>query len=372
MSYIQLPYGYVKSNKQIQFNLPRNYENSQYVKRLPYITNKGPDVENKVFNALKNREDFKKWLLATSDYGQEIQENLNAILGQDEKFNNAIVRHALDLKNEAIFLNTNPLNVTFHNGKKFDLVNPVISRLATQAKASKLTDYELTKKILGQGETDKFQNRSELFKKGLDEIIDNEDDDQNTGSGGSSNGGGRGGGSRNDGTPPRSPPDLYVENTPAENSRRIAHANEERFQNRRLREREREISNIPRGIVKTRKNSMAKNFPDTPHATPYSSDYIPHPPYSPRETSFLFLDGSLSPLRNRLPNIAPLPSRTSIDNFARLLTRIIDDKSNTIKITPKKSTPNINETNLSKQLREIFPNLNEVIKEDSNDLKLMI
>ena len=182
-------------------------------------------------------------------------------------------------------------------------------------------------------------------------------------------GGGRGGGSRNDGTPPRSPPDLYVENTPAENSRRIAHANEERFQNRRLREREREISNIPRGIAKTRKSSMAKNFPDTPPATPYSSDYIPHAPYSPRETSFLFLDGSSSPLRNRLPNIAPLPSRTSIDNFARLLTRIIDDKSNTIKITPKKSTPNINETNLSKQLREIFPNVNEDIKEDSNDLK---
>ena len=33
MSYIQLPYGFVKNNKQIQFNLPRNYENSQYIKK---------------------------------------------------------------------------------------------------------------------------------------------------------------------------------------------------------------------------------------------------------------------------------------------------------------------------------------------------
>ena len=365
MSYIQLPYGFVKNNKQIQFNLPNNYEENQYIKRLPYITNKGPAVENQILNVLKNREDLKKWLLATSEYGEEIQEDLNAIVGYDEKFNNAIVRHALDLKNEAIFRNPNPLNVTFHDVKKFDLVNPVIGKLATQVKASKLTDYELTKKILGQGETDKLQNRFELFKKGLDEIIndDDEDDDENTGRGE----GGRWGG--DGGTPPRPPPDLYGGNTPAENSRRIAQANDERFQNRRLREREREISNIPWGIVKSRKSSMDINFPDTPPATPYGGDFIPHPPYSPSETSFLFPDGSLSPLRNRLPNIAPLPSRPSIDNFARPLTRIIDDKSNTIEITPKKPAPNINKTNLSKQLQEIFPNVNEVIKEDSNDFK---
>ena len=86
MSYIQLPYGFVKNNKQIQFNLPRNYEDSQYIKRLPYISNKGPDVENNILNALKNREDFRKWLLATSDYGQEMQDDLNAIVGYNEKF----------------------------------------------------------------------------------------------------------------------------------------------------------------------------------------------------------------------------------------------------------------------------------------------
>ena len=80
--------------------------------------------------------------------------------------NNAIVRHALDLKNEAIFGNPNPLNVTFHDVKKFDLVIPIIDKLATQVKASKLIDYELTKKKLGQCKTDKLQNRFELFNKG--------------------------------------------------------------------------------------------------------------------------------------------------------------------------------------------------------------
>ena len=123
--------------------------------------------------------------------------------------------------------------------------------------------------------------------------------------------------------PPRPPLDLYGGNTPAENSRHIAQANDERSQNRRLRERERQISNILREIVKSRKSSMDINFPDTPPATPYGGDFIPHPLYSPHETSFLFLHGSLSPLQNRLPNIAPLPSRPSIDNFARPLTLII-------------------------------------------------
>ena len=60
------------------------------------------------------------------------------------------------MKDEAIFRNPNPINVTFHDMEKFDLVNPVIGKLATQVRASTLTDYQLTKKILNQGEIDKL------------------------------------------------------------------------------------------------------------------------------------------------------------------------------------------------------------------------
>ena len=123
---------------------------------------------------MKNREDLKKWLLATSDYGNEIQQDLNAIVGFDEKFNNAIVRHSLDRKDEAIFRIPNPINVTFHDMKKFDLVNPVIGKLAAQVRASKLTDYELTKKILEQGEIDKLQLRLDALKNGANENDDDE------------------------------------------------------------------------------------------------------------------------------------------------------------------------------------------------------
>ena len=56
MSYIQLPYGYVK--KQFQFDLPCDYEESQYYKEVPHITNENPAVKNNPLNLLRNREDF--------------------------------------------------------------------------------------------------------------------------------------------------------------------------------------------------------------------------------------------------------------------------------------------------------------------------
>ena len=45
-----------------------------------------------------------------------------------------------------------------------------------------------------------------------------------------------------------------------------------------------------------------------------------------RETSFLSPEGSSSPLRNKLPNIAPLPSRPSVNSFSRPITEITDKK----------------------------------------------
>ena len=176
--YIQLLYGFVKNNKQILFNLPSDYEESQYYKEVPFITNDSPTVKNNLLNLLRNRDDFKKWLLATSDCGNEIQEDLNAIVGYNEKFNNAIVRHSLDRKDEAIFRNPNAINVTFHDMKKFDLVSPVIGKLASQVCASKLTDYELTKKLLEQGEIDNLQLRFDALKYGI-----NKDDDKDSGTG---------------------------------------------------------------------------------------------------------------------------------------------------------------------------------------------
>ena len=198
MSYIQLPYGYVKNNKQVQFNLPNNYEKSFYLKQAPYLRNQNPAVENNFINLIRNRHDLKNWLLATSKFGDRIQEDLNAIVGFDEKFTNAIVRHYLDLKDKAIFCNPNPMNVTFRYMKKFDLVNPVIGKLSSQVKASKLTDYELTKKILQKYEVDELQLRLDKLKYGIPK---DDDDDTKPGCGGNSGGTPRPGPPR----PPKAP-----------------------------------------------------------------------------------------------------------------------------------------------------------------------
>ena len=257
MLYIQLPYGYVKNNEQVQFNLPNNYDKSFYLKQSPYLTNQNPAVENNLINLIRNRDDLKKWLLATNKYGEEIQEDLNAIVGYNEKFTNAIVRHSLDLKDEAIFRNPNPINVTFHDMKKFDLVNPGIGKLASHVKASKLTDYELRKQILQKGEVDELLLRLDKLKYGIPK-----DDDDNTkpGSGGGSSGTPGPGPPR----PPKTPQqeideitqrldhlrgntlDVSPYNTREENSRIIAQINDEKFLNQQIKQRQSKLSKFPK------------------------------------------------------------------------------------------------------------------------------
>ena len=123
---------------------------------------------------------------------------MQLIVGCDEKFNNAIVRHALDLKDSAMFRNLNPLNVTFRDVKKFDMTNPITGKLAAQIKANKLSHEDLTKNILMQGEVEKIENRLAEIKKWRTRRARLDDDDNSRP--------GAGGGGRSDGSgggPPR-------------------------------------------------------------------------------------------------------------------------------------------------------------------------
>ena len=43
--------------------------------------------------------------------------------------------------------------------KKFDITNPIIGKLAAQIKANNLSNEDLTKKIIMQGEVQKIKNR---------------------------------------------------------------------------------------------------------------------------------------------------------------------------------------------------------------------
>ena len=83
--------------KKIKLDLPKNYRASQYIRRLPYIRNEDPNFINSIIHIANNRSDFRKFLLATSDYGKNIQENINAVLATG-KFNQVVVHRALDQK----------------------------------------------------------------------------------------------------------------------------------------------------------------------------------------------------------------------------------------------------------------------------------
>ena len=96
-----------------------------------------------------------------------MQEDLSAIVGYNEIFNNVIVRHALDLKNTGIFQNPNPLNLTFCDVQKFDLENAIIGKLAAQVEASKLTEDQLTKIILMRDQVSNIENRLEELRKAI-------------------------------------------------------------------------------------------------------------------------------------------------------------------------------------------------------------
>ena len=79
MSYISLPFSLVRKEK-IKLDLPKNYSASQYIKKLPYISKKDLNIQNSIIDIVNNRYDLKFFLLTTSDYGRNIQENINAVV----------------------------------------------------------------------------------------------------------------------------------------------------------------------------------------------------------------------------------------------------------------------------------------------------
>ena len=72
ISYISLPFGLVRKKKKIKLDLLKNYEASQYIRRLPYIRNEDPNFKTSIIDIVNNRSDLRKLLLATSDYGKNI------------------------------------------------------------------------------------------------------------------------------------------------------------------------------------------------------------------------------------------------------------------------------------------------------------
>ena len=136
----------IQKDKQIKSDLPKHYAASQYIKRLPYIENEDTNFQNKIIDLVNNRTDLQKYLLATSGYGDFIQEKINTI-ADDGKYNHAMVRRALDEKSKGLLQYGTPLSITFKDTKEFDIQNPIKGRLLSQVEANKLDNNILKEKL---------------------------------------------------------------------------------------------------------------------------------------------------------------------------------------------------------------------------------
>ena len=111
---------------------------------------------------------------------------------------------------------------------------------------------------------------------------------------------------------------------------------------------------------------QSRNLPPIDSAPVNQSFYsTPLPPIASDS-----VEKSLSPLRDKLPSIDPFPSLPNINDFSRPITDLVDEKNNTIEITPKKiDLPPIGQKQLSKELNKLFPDVDETIKEKENSFK---
>ena len=81
MSFIQLLYGIIDKQETTKLPISKNYATGEYFSRSPHIDNiNDSKQQNEGINLIQNRADFRKYLLATSDFGKSIQDNINNLV----------------------------------------------------------------------------------------------------------------------------------------------------------------------------------------------------------------------------------------------------------------------------------------------------
>ena len=100
-------------------------------------------LETQTFNSqlqIKLRvEDVKKFLLATTDFGNKIHGELS-LYGMDGKLDSATFRRKLDPISKNVIRNQNPMEFFFKDLKHFDAQNPVIGNLIKETDIGKKKD----------------------------------------------------------------------------------------------------------------------------------------------------------------------------------------------------------------------------------------
>ena len=86
-------------------------------------------------------KDIKKFLSATSNFGEEIQGELDLCV-TNNRLNEASFRRRLDPISKNILRNKNPIELLFKDAKHFDPQNPVIGSLIKEVDVGKKKRFE--------------------------------------------------------------------------------------------------------------------------------------------------------------------------------------------------------------------------------------
>ena len=354
-SYIQIPFGYRKKSNPLQFTAPKNNYENKLLQNIGYIKNvDDPKIKNNLLNAIKSREDLQKYILANSDVGYDLQEDINAITSGDEKFNNAAVRRALDLKNNDLFRNPQPITLLFHDIERFHQQNPIIGKLATQIKVPKLSNRDEIKRILLEGDIRQIENR--LF---------NLRNDKNTNTfpiGGNNNnnnngGVGRGGDDDSDDSDGDDPP------PPAAGSRISALREKIAVEdpNFRKKEPERDLQDTFNKLRFGR--PIPKPRPDRTPADPFSPDFWHKVTNDPRDTMEAKMeDETVRQREDQNPDLPPPPLFDPIKKATfDPMTKTLDGE----RIQIHHPTEEIDEERqISERIQKLFPDVGEINKKE--------
>ena len=127
--FISLPRNRIhKKEETKKLNLPSNFVGSFYKDFLDGVDfSQDNDFQQQLVNNPLSK-DVKKFLLATNDFGEEIQGELDLYI-TNNRLNEASFRRRFDPISKNIIRNKNPIELLFKDVKYFDAQNTVIGSL---------------------------------------------------------------------------------------------------------------------------------------------------------------------------------------------------------------------------------------------------
>ena len=135
--FITLPHNRIyKKEERRKSNLPSNFDESFYEDCLDGTDfSRDNDFQQQLVNNPLSK-DIKKFLLATSNFGEEIQGELDLYVNNN-RLNEASFRRRLNLISKNIVRNKNSIELLFKDVKHFDPQNPVIGSLVKEVDVGK-------------------------------------------------------------------------------------------------------------------------------------------------------------------------------------------------------------------------------------------